>query len=80
MSQLLVRNIEQSVVKKLRRRAADLGVSVEEAHRRLLRGALSGEATASNLSFTKYLCSIPKGDDDIELFPRSRDLPREISL
>jgi len=79
MSQLLVRNIEQSVVKKLRRRAADLGVSVEEAHRRLLRDALSGDAIDSNLSFNKYLCSIPKSDDVIE-FPRSRDLPRDISL
>ena len=79
MSQLLVRNIEQAVVKKLRRRAADLGVSVEEAHRRLLRDVLNGDAIDANLSFNKYLCNIPKNDDDIE-FLRSRDLPRDISL
>jgi plasmid stability protein len=40
MAQLLVRNIAPSVVKKLRLKAARDGVSMEEEHRRILRGAL----------------------------------------
>src|SRR5258706_20477 len=43
MPQLLVRDIESTVVKRLRVRAAAHGVSVEEAHRRLLRSALLGD-------------------------------------
>jgi plasmid stability protein len=44
MPQLLVRDIESAVVKELRRRATAEGVSVEEAHRRVLRSALVGTA------------------------------------
>jgi plasmid stability protein len=38
--QLLVRNVDEFVVKKLRRRAVLHGVSAEEEHRRILREAL----------------------------------------
>ena len=41
MPQLLVRNVEESVVRKLKKQASAHGVSVEEEHRRLLRQALS---------------------------------------
>lgn len=40
MPQLLVRNVEDFVVRNLRRRAALHGVSAEEEHRRILREAL----------------------------------------
>ncbi len=40
MPQLLVRNVDEFVVKKLRRRAVLHGVSAEEEHRRILREAL----------------------------------------
>lgn len=40
MSQLLVRNIPESLVKKLKRRAVEHGVSAEEEHRRILSEAL----------------------------------------
>jgi len=78
MSQLLVRNIEPSVVRKLRSRASSQGVSLEEAHRRLLRDALANDDSATNANFIKHLCSIPKVDD--AEFPRSSDLPRDIDL
>lgn len=77
MSQLLVRDLESSVVKKLRSRAAVEGVSVEEAHRRLLRKALNGQP-GPQVNFLEYLRSIPKGGDIP--FPRSADLPRKVSL
>ncbi len=43
MPQLLVRNIPQVLVRKLKRRAVDHGISAEEEHRRILRDALSAK-------------------------------------
>lgn len=78
MPQLLVRDIEAAVVKKLRANAAAQGVSVEEAHRRLLRSALIGNRPDPKRDFVEYLRSIPR-DDEVE-FPRAPDLPRPLSL
>jgi plasmid stability protein len=55
-----------------------MGISVEEAHRRLLRSALFGNAPGPKEDFIAYLRSAPSGDD-IE-FTRARDLPRPIDL
>ena len=41
MSQLLVRNVPDVLVKKLKRRAVEQGVSMEEEHRRILKAALA---------------------------------------
>ncbi|HEX5000113.1 MAG TPA: DNA-binding protein [Terriglobia bacterium] len=41
MAQLLVRNIDDALVRKLKRRASAHGVSVEEEHRLILKHALS---------------------------------------
>ena len=41
MSQLLVRDIDAALVRKLKRRAAENGVSTEEEHRRILKEVLS---------------------------------------
>ena len=78
MSQLLVRDLEPAIVRKLRSHAASLGISVEEAHRRLLRAALFGDTPGTRDNFIAYLRSAQKGDD-IE-FPRSQDLPRPVEL
>ena len=78
MPQLLVRNLEPAVVKKLRRRAAAQGVSVEEAHRRLLRAALLGEQPEARSNFIEYLRSIPPGP--AVAFPRSNDRPRPVEF
>jgi len=78
MSQLLVRGIEPIIVKRLRGSAAAQGVSVEEAHRRLLRSALVGDSAEPQRNFIEYLRSIPQGEA-IE-FPRSADLPRRVVL
>ncbi len=78
MPQLLVRNIEAGVVRKLRRRAATEGISVEEAHRRLLRSALLGGAEDPRENFLAYLRHIPAGDHGD--FPRAKDLPRPAPL
>ena len=41
MTQLLVRNVADSVARRLKERATAHGVSVEEEHRRILREAVS---------------------------------------
>jgi plasmid stability protein len=49
MVQLIVRNVEDDLVKELELRAARNGHSVEEEHRQILRRALGSEY--SDLSF-----------------------------
>lgn len=77
MAQLIVRNIEDEVVKALKISAVEHGRSAEEEHRELLRTALL--RTRKPLpDFKALLASIPTGDNDI--FERSRDTGREVSL
>jgi antitoxin FitA len=45
MAQLLVRNVEDSLVRKLKRRARERGVSAEEEHRRILAESLARRDT-----------------------------------
>jgi plasmid stability protein len=78
MPQLLVRDIESAVVKKLRRHAAAQGISMEEAHRRLLRSALVGNQAGPQDDFLAYLRSIPPGGG-LD-FPRAKDRPRPVQL
>lgn len=77
MPQLIVRKLEVAVVRRLRSRAAAEGISVEEAHRRVLRQALLGELSPARKNFIEYLQAMP----DVELpLIRARDLPREATL
>ena len=78
MPQLIVRQIEEKVVKKLKQQAGAHGVSMEEEHRRILRDALLGKQ-AKRLSFKEYLLQMPDAGPD-ELFERNRDLGREVDL
>ena len=79
MQQLVVRNIEEKVVRKLRILAARDGVSMEEEHRRILRAALFEHHKQGN-TFADYLMTIPQSVDSSDLFKRQRDLPREVDL
>jgi plasmid stability protein len=80
MAQLLVRNLEDIVVRKLRERAAKEGVSVEEEHRRLLKSTLLGRK--GKATFKDHLLAIPRAssDEPSGLFTRSRSLPRKVEL
>jgi plasmid stability protein len=82
VAQLIVGNIEDEVVHRLKARAATHGVSMEEEHRRLLRKALLDVASGTKKSFSEMLLSIPKGaeDEPENLFGRQRDLPRPVEL
>ncbi|NJM38334.1 MAG: hypothetical protein HC845_11015 [Akkermansiaceae bacterium] len=84
MAQLLVRNIPDELVKKLKLRAAEHGVSAEEEHRRILAEAMIEANMNSNEARVKALLGISRleGSDDLEdwLFdrndPRNRNLER----
>jgi plasmid stability protein len=73
MAQLLVRNLDDELVRHLKRRAGEHGVSVEEEHRRILRDALLADAEERK-NFWQMLSEMPDtGGDD--LFERERNLP-----
>ena len=78
MPQLIVRQIEEKVVKKLKQKAGAHGVSMEEEHRRILREALLGR-TDRRISFKQYLRQMPDIGPD-QLFERNRDPGREVDL
>ncbi len=77
MAQLLVRNIEDQVVRGLKVRAARHGRSAEEEHRQILRDVL-GQA-GPPLSLKELLLDIPDVGDDRD-FERPRDHGRSIEL
>jgi plasmid stability protein len=79
MAQLIVRNIEDAVVRKLKRRAAKQGVSMEKAHRQLLRESLKG-GPKPKMSFLDYLCTMPNVGKDSDFRIPREDKPREVDL
>ena len=76
MAQLIVRNLDDEIVRKLRTRAAASGRSVEAEHREILRKALMTPRTAS---LKEMLLNIPQSGRDID-FVRHRGKPRKVNL
>ena len=71
MAQLIVRKLEDKVVRKLKERAAKYGVSMEEELRRILRKSVQEKATKSKMSLLDYLCTMPNvGKDSDFNIPR----------
>ena len=68
MAQLLVRDIPDSLVKKLKRRAVERGVSAEEEHRRILRSALQENAPwdAPDYTLRDHILSLAEVAPDID--------------
>lgn len=78
MAQLLVRNLEEELVRALQVRAAEHGRSTEAEHREILKEALAKKAPL--LDFKAFLQSMPNVGDDAD-FERDRSFPpREIDL
>jgi antitoxin FitA len=77
MAQLLVRDIESSVVRELKVRAARRGHSAEEEHRRILREALSQPGAPTSLK--ELLLEMPEVGKDRD-FERPRDEARPVEL
>jgi antitoxin FitA len=78
MPQLIVRQVEETVVKKLKARAGLRGVSMEEEHRRILREALLGKA-ATRPSFKEFLLTMPNAGSE-HVFRRAADKGRKVAL
>lgn len=81
MPQLLVRNLEDSLVRRLKRRAAARGVSVEEEHRRILKDALE-KKKSSKPTLAEFLLSHPAAPDlELEMGrEKDRNEHREMRL
>lgn len=78
MPQLVVRQIEEKVVRKLKEQAGQHGVSMEEEHRRILREALLGPPKRRP-SFKEFLLSMPNVGTD-EDFKRGLQIERAVKL
>lgn len=78
MPQLIVRKVEDKVVKKLKAQAGLHGVSMEEEHRCILRQALLGKP-AKRASFKEFLLRMPDVGPD-SWFHRTRSAGRSVPL
>jgi plasmid stability protein len=76
MAQLIVRNLDEALVRALRRRAAQHGRSAEAEHREILKTVLAGRARRS---FHQMLRAMPDAGDDRD-FERPRQLGRPVRL
>ena len=72
MAQLIVRKLEDKVVRKLKERAAQYGVSMEEEHRRILRETLL-KKEKPKMSFKEFLIAPPYVDVDLMKYIPKRD-------
>lgn len=75
MPQLIVRNLDEAVVRALRERAARKGRSAEAEHREILREALGTNRRRTSLKAA--LQSMPPGGDDAD-FARPRARQRRV--
>ncbi len=77
MAQLIVRNIDDDVVRRLKLRAAENGRSAEAEHREILRQVLAGNEKGSSLK--AFLLEMPDVGED-EDFARVHDVGRKVEL
>jgi len=77
MAQLIVRNLEDEVVRRLKRRAAEHGRSAESEHREILRAALMKSPPGRSLK--NALMTMPDVGHDAD-FARPLDTGREVAF
>lgn len=77
MAQLIVRNLDDEIVRELKVRAARHGRSAEAEHREILRQALRPSEPRKSLK--ELLLAMPDVGDDAD-FERLRDTGREVEL
>jgi antitoxin FitA len=77
MNQLIVRNLEEEVVRELKMRAARHGRSAEAEHREILREVLL--PAKARRSLKDLLLAMPMGGEDAD-FERSADHGRDVEL
>ena len=77
MPQILIRQLNDSVVRKLRAKAAADGVSAEEEARRILRRSLVGDVP--KMPLIEFLQTMPETGDE-HLFDRTKRKQRRVDL
>jgi plasmid stability protein len=77
MGQLIVRNVDDELIRELKMQASRKGRSAEAEHREILRTALSPRRTSKTLK--DLLSEMPNVGDDAD-FERSRDFGRKTRL
>ncbi len=77
MAQLIVRNLDEEVVRRLKVRAAQHGRSAEAEHRLILEEALRGKRSA--LTLKELLLAMPPAGEDAD-FARITGEPRDVEL
>lgn len=77
MTQLIVRNLDEEIVRELKLRAARHGRSAEAEHREILREALL--SSKEKRSFKELLLAIPSVGEDAD-FDRVQDHGRDEEL
>ena len=76
MAQLIVRNLDERLVRELKIRAARHGRSAEAEHREILRRSLAPQPSKS---IKDILLAMPDVGEDTD-FERARDTGREVEL
>ena len=77
MAQLIVRGLEEDIVRALKRQAAEHGRSAEAEHREILRLALAPKQPRRSLK--EHLLAMPDVGDD-SIFVRPLDYGRDVDL
>jgi plasmid stability protein len=77
MPQILIRRLDQQVVRKLRAKAASDGISAEEEARRILRRSLVGDAP--DMPLIDFLRTMPEVGEG-RIFRRPKRKPRKVTL
>jgi plasmid stability protein len=77
MNQLIVRNLEEEVVRELKLRAARHGRSAEAEHREILRETLL--PAKAKKSFKEFLLEMPPVGEDSD-FERAPDYGRDVEI
>ena len=77
MPQILIRRLDQHILRKLRAKAASDGISVEEEARRILRRSLVGEVP--DMSLIDFLRTMPDVGDG-RIFRRPKRKQRKVKL
>ena len=77
MPQILIRKLDDAVVRGLREKAASEGVSMEEEARRILQKAILEDVP--KMSLREFLCTMPDVGDDT-VFERPRRQQRKVRI
>lgn len=86
MANLLIRDVDEDLIRRLRERSVAEGLSVEEEHRKLLEAALESQPEQRPvLSFKDFLLTIPKASvaeetSGEDIFIRAADSVRDVDF